>query len=1086
MRRFVKLRYPARFAIAAILASIGAFAQTAEVTGRVMDASGAVIPGAKVTVTSVATGVDRGVDTNSAGYYTVPLLLPGEYRIGVQREGFKSMLRSGVVLSVDQRAEIDFTLEIGGVTERVEVQAAAPQLNTVEASQGQVIENKRIVDLPLNGRTYDDLALLSAGTVQPLSNSRFVGFSSGGMRNTQNNFLLDGVDNNPVELAGAQRRSEMVQPSIDGIQEFKVQTNSYAAEYGRALGAVVNVTTKSGSNDVHGSAFEFVRNEKLDARNYFAAPGPKPPFKRNQYGFSIGGPVVIPKIVSGRNKMFFFADYEGTKIRQTQTSVDTIPTLAMRTGDFTEVNAQRNVAIIDPTTGSAFAGNIIPATRLDPLARTLAGLYPTPMTSSVASNYTYQSPSNQDVNKYDVRADVNLGSKDNAFWRISEQHAKLPAVLTLPPPAYGGNPLDSFIDGINTGATWNHIFTPTFILSVRGGWNYGYFARDNPASTLSEFFNQKYGITAGTNTIPGSFSQFSPTGYTGIGLGPNNPVYRDSQNRQITSDVTWTHGTHTVKFGGSIIRSQNNIYNIRNEIGGPYNFNGQYTKDGMADFLLGMVSGFTWSTRLQVNLRTWNDAAFLQDDWKITPNLTLNLGVRYEIVLPFVEKRNRMGTFDDWTNPSNPQLVAAKDGGSRYDRAMTATDKNNFMPRIGFAYKLGGKTVIRSGYGIFYSYLEPLGDAEWLVGNLPFAYGVTLNGSTTTPAFVLSSGLPSGALDIARATGVQLSAIERQAISPYSQQWNLNIQRDLGKDWMVEVGYAGSKGTHLERVIDENYSPPGAGAINAKRPFQTAAVPGSSVVAALGPIYGYHFNGNTNYNALVTRLEKRFSQGLTVLTSYTYSKAIGDICGAAAAGDTTNCGYQDPRNLRNERSIDNIDVPHRFVSSAMYELPFGRGRRYGSQMPRALDAVAGGWMLGSIFTIASGVPFSVISSGNPANTGTFSVVNRPNVVADPYGITRTVTQDFNTAAFVNNAAYTVGNAGRNIMRQRGFFNWDFSANKEFALYERLRMQFRFESFHFTNTPRFGVPGTTLGTATFGRITSADTPRNQQLGLKLIW
>ena len=1082
LRRFQNLV----LAVAALLAGGRAFSQTAELTGRVMDPSGAVVPGAAVKVTSVDSGADREVKTNSSGYYTVPLLLPGEYRISIQNQGFKTLVRSGIVLDVDQRAEIDITLEVGGVADTVEVQSAAPQLNTVEASQGQVIANKQIVELPLNGRTYDDLALLSAGTVQPLGNSRVVGFSSGGMRSTQNNFLLDGLDNNPVELAGAQRRSEMVQPSIDGIQEFKVQTNSYAAEYGRALGSVVNVTTKSGTNQLHGSAFEFVRNEKLDARNFFAPPGPKPPFKRNQYGFSVGGPVLIPKIVNGRNKLFFFGDYEGTKIRQTSNAVSTIPTLAMRTGDFTELNAQRKIAIVDPTTGSPFPGNVIPGSRLDPLSLSLAKLYPAPMTSGVGSNFTYQSPNNQDVNKFDVRADVNLGTRDNVYWRMSQQHATLPAVLNLPPPAWGGNPFDSYVDGINTGGTWNHIFTPTLILSVRGGWNYGFFARDNPAASRGQFFNQQLGIAAGTSSIPGAFSNFNPTGYASLGLGPNNPVYRDSQNRQATADLTWTHGKHSVKFGGSTIRSENNIFNIRNEVGGPYAFNSQYTKDGFADFLLGMVSGFTWSTRLQVNLRSWNDAAFIQDDWKITPSLTLNLGLRYELVLPFIEKRDRMGDFDNWTNSSSPQLVVAKPGGSRYDRAMTATDGNNFMPRVGLAYKLGAKTVIRSGYGVFYSYMEPLGDAEWLIGNLPFAYGVTLNGNTTTPAFYLSKGLPAGALDISRATGIQLASIERQAISPYAQQWNFNIQRDLGRNWMLEAGYSGSKGTHLERVADENYSPPGPGAINAKRPYQTVAVPGTAVNAALGPIYGYHFNGNTSYNALVTRLEKRFSQGLTVLTSYTFSKAIGDICGASAAGDTTNCGYQDPRNLRNERSVDNIDIPHRLVASGVYEIPVGRGRHFASGMPSVVDAIAGGWAVGSILTIASGVPFSVISAGNPANTGTFSVVNRPNVTGDPYALNRTVDQDFNTAVFVNNAQYTLGNAGRNIMRQRGFFNWDFSANKEFAIHERIRVQFRFESFHFTNTPRFGVPGATLGTATFGKITSADTPRNQQLGLKLVW
>jgi hypothetical protein len=331
---------------AVLLAVSTAFTQTAQITGRVTDESGAVIPGAAIIVVNVATGQDRHASTNQDGYFTVPLLLPGEYKVMVEQKGFKPIARSGVVLEVDQRAELNFVLQVGSVTEQIEVSAAVSLLNTVEGSQGQVIENRRIVELPLNGRNYEELALLSAGAVQPLDSARFGGFSSGGMRDTQNNFILDGVDNNPIELAGAQRRSEMVQPSIDAIQEFKVQTNAYSAEYGRAMGAVVNVSTKGGTNDLHGSAFEFVRNEKLDAKNFFDPPDrPKPPFKRNQYGFSVGGPVWIPKVFNGKNKVFFFGDYEGTKIRQSSTTSSTLPTLRMRSGDFSELLTVRKPAL---------------------------------------------------------------------------------------------------------------------------------------------------------------------------------------------------------------------------------------------------------------------------------------------------------------------------------------------------------------------------------------------------------------------------------------------------------------------------------------------------------------------------------------------------------------------------------------------------------------------------------------------------------------------------------------------------------------------------------------------------------------------
>jgi hypothetical protein len=1073
-----------------LFAAGSAYAQTARITGRVTDATGAVVPGTSITVTNAGTGAERKVSANEDGYYTVPLLPPGAYRLQVDHQGFKPITRSGVILEVDQRAEINFVLELGTLSEKIEVAAAAAQLNTVEGSQGQVIENKRIVELPLNGRAYDDLALLSAGTVQPInggsSAARYAGFSTGGMRDTQNNFLLDGLDNNPVELAGAQRRSEMVQPSIDFIQEFKVQTNAYAAEYGRAMGAVVNLTTKSGTNDVHGTAFEFLRNEKLDAKNFFN-PGPKAPFKRNQYGFALGAPVYIPKVFNGKNKLFFFADYEGTKIRQSNTNNTTIATVGMRSGNFNDLLTQRNLAIVDPNNNSnPFPGNVIPASRIDPVAQKLINLYPTPQNGNVGQNYLYISPANQNWSKWDIRGDLNMGSKDNFSWRFSNQEQSLPAALTLPPPAYGGGPFDQTTQGINTGGTWNHIWKSNLIMSIRGGWNYSFFNRDNPAQTGGALLNRQYGILGGTDTIPGGLSQMTITGYTALGIGANNPVARDSQNRQIAGDVVWTHGSHTVKFGSNLLRPQNNIYNIRNEVIGPFQFNGRYTKDGMADFMLGMSSQVTWSTRLQVNLRMWNSGSFLQDDWKITPNLTLNLGVRYEVTLPFEEKRNHMGVFDIWDNPANPALIhAGSQGSNRYDRALVATDWNNFMPRVGFAYKLGSKTSFRGGYGMFYSLFEPYGDAEWLIGNPPDAFGVTIASSPTVPALYLAQGPAPGALTLAHATGVTLTSIERKANTPYAQQWNFNIQRELGRDWMLEVGYAGNKGSHLENRFDDNYSPPGPGNLDTKRPYTTATIPGGLTILP-GAMYGFHFDGNSIYHSLVTRVEKRFSSGFTLLLSYTFSKAIGDVCGNSAAGDTSGCGYQDPRNMRAERSVDNIDVPSRFVLSGVYDLPFGKGRKFGSNLPAVVNGMFGGWALGSIITEASGRPYNVVNSGNPANTGTFNVVSRPNVIGDPYAFNRSVNQDFNTADFVATAPFVLGNAGRNVLRQRSFFNWDFSLHKEFQMGERMRMQFRYEAFAFTNTPRFGEAGGTLGTATFGKITSADTPRNMQFGLKMVW
>ena len=1067
-----------------ILAASAAFAQTATLSGRVTDASGAVIPATTITVTNEATAAQRQVQTNEAGLYSVPLLQPGEYRVLVEQDGFQSINRSGIVLEVEQRAEVNFTLEIGEMTQQIEVVANALQLNTVDASRGQVIENQRIVDMPLNGRNYNQLALLSAGTVQPVG-GRFGGFSVGGQRTTQNNFVLDGVDNNGAELAGAQRRGEMVQPSVDAIQEFKVQTNSYSAEYGRAMGGVVNVTTKSGTNALHGTMFEFLRNEKLDAKNFFdPANRPKPPFKRNQYGFSVGGPLYLGPKMDFRNKIFWFGDLELTKIRETRTAVSTIPTLQMRSGDFGQLLPDET--IVDPITDEPFPNNVIPTDRIDPISQTLINLYPDPLNGDLAANFTNQSPRIEDAKKWDTRIDFIPGAKNNFMWRLSAHSFDRPQALTLPPPAFGGGN-DQIVEGINTGATWNRILTPSLLLSIRGAWNFGLFKRDNPAAAGGELLNERYGIQGANNTIPGGFSIQSITGYTNVGLGGFNPVDRDSQNRQFVTDLSWTKGSHNIKTGFNFIRSQNNIFNIRHEIG-TYSYNGRFTGDGMADFLLGMASQYRYQTRIQVQLRQALWAGYINDDWKVTPKLTLNMGVRYEFLQPWVDNKNRLGVFDITTNPDNPELFFAE-GTTSFTRAGYRSDKNNFMPRFGFAYKLSDKTVVRSGYGIFYAYMEPYGDAQYLIGNPPNAYGVDLRAGANDPAVFLKDGPGAGSLELENATGLTFSSYNREPELSYAQQWNFNIQHELGDNWLFETGYSGSRGAHLLRRYDGNFSPPGPGNINAKRRYSTARIPGlDRDISPLGEVIFYNQDGNSFYHSWVSKIEKRFSSGFTLLGSHTWSKNIGDVCGNAASGNTSGCGFQDLRDLTLERSVDNQDVPQRFVVSGLYEVPFGRGQKFGSNMPKALDYIFGGWGLGSIVTWASGRPYSVTINGNPANTGSHGVVNRPNVNGDPHldGDRRTLQEDFDTAVFSRQEAFQIGTLGRNTMRQRAAFNWDFAALKDFVITEDVRLQFRFESFAFTNTPRFGQAGNVFGTANFGRITSAGTPRNNQFGLKLIW
>jgi hypothetical protein len=1065
-----------RFTLVLTLTAIGMLGQTATVTGRVTDASDAVIAGTKVTVVNQATGVERPTVTNETGYYTVPLLQPGRYEIRVAQDGFKPVRRTGLILEVDQRAEINFRLEVGAVTDRVEVTADAVQINTVDASRGKVIENRRIVDMPLNGRDYIQLALLSAGTVQPIG-GRYGGFSTAGMKTTQNNYVLDGLDNNGIELAGAQRRGEMVKPSVDAVQEFKIQTNAYAAEFGRAMGGVVNVTTKSGTNDLHGTAFWFLRNEKLDAKNFFdPADRPKPPFKRNQFGFSAGGPVV-------KNKTFLFGDYEGTRIRESATITSTIPSLRMKNGDFGEQTA----ALRDPN-GGVFPNNRIPVSRFDRLGKTLIDLYPSPLNSDLRNNFLIQAPDPEDVDRWDVRADHNFSSRDLVFARVSYNDQKFPAALPLPAPAFGGG-FDGTVTGWNTGLNWNHIFTPSLLMNTRIGWNYAQFTRVNPASAGTENLNARYGIPGVDQTQPGGFSNIGITGFRSLGLGSFNPVIRDSQNRQAAGDLTWVKGKHTVKFGGNILRSQNNIFNIREEVGN-FNFNGRYTGNGAADLLLGATNQLNWSNRILVQLRAWQMGYFIQDDWKITPRLTVNLGVRYEVVLPFQEKNNKMSNLLIEGGPANAKIVQAGSGEAgrgRRNRSLITTDANNFMPRVGFAYKVNDRTVVRAGVGMFYGYLEPTGDSEYLIGNAPYAWGVTQTSSPTTPAFQFASGPPPGSLTLARATGLTFAAYEQDPANFYNAQWNLNIQRQIGRDWLFEIGYSGAKASHLLERYEGNYSPPGPGNLNLKRPFLRVEVPGVGVVSPLGLVQYHQHAFNSNYQALVTKLEKRFSQGFTLLTSYTFSKTLGDtVCGGAAPGNAGGCGVQDPRNRRAEKGPDSQHFPHRFVVSGVWELPMGRGRKFGSGMNRVADSVAGGWSLGSIVTWTSGDPFSATVAGNPANIGSSAVTTRPNLVGDPKAGAKTLDQYFNTGAFAMPPAFTLGSAGRNILTGPSQFNWDFSALKDFPLTERARLQFRFEAFAFTNTPRFGNPGNVLGTPNFGVIGGAGTPRNLQLALKLIW
>lgn len=1079
-------------AVASIFATSLMFAQveTARIVGTVKDQSGALVPGAQVTMTNTLTGLSyRTVSKPDGSYESAPLRI-GSYRVAAEQAGFKRAVREGIVLQIQQTAEVDLTMEVGEVTQEVSITAAAPLLTAHEATQGQVIDNQKIVDLPLNGRDYIQLALLSAGTSEPASGARMAGFSGNGMRSTQNNFLLDGVDNNNAQIAAQGLQSESVKPSVDSIQEFKVMTNSFSAEYGRAAGAVVNVTLKSGTNELHGTAFEFLRNEKLDAKNFFDLPAsPKPAFKRNQFGFSAGGPI-------RKNKTFFFGNYEWNKIRESRTANNTIPTPLMLKGDFSELLP--STRIFDPAsydaasgTRTPFPGNVIPASRFDPIGAKIAALYPQPNKPGLVQNFLYNPPNALNRDSWNAKIDHSFGPNDLVYGRFSFQRDFTPPSLALPPPAYGagtGTANSQTTTGDNFMTAWNHIFSPTFIISSKIGWNRIFTDIQPPVKTN---LNRELGLLGVDTSLPG-MSPFQPSGYTNVGIGTIIPNNAGSQSRQLISDVTWIHARHSVKFGISFSWLQSYLFNPQLAMGS-FAFDGGYTRDSkglregnsIADLLLGMPYQAQVSNYTHMNQRSPFYDFYVQDEWKATDSVTLNFGLRYELHLPWVEKRNGWANFDLDSNPASPALVLAEDG-SRYSRATIHTDARDFGPRFGFAWRPAGRTVVRGGYGLYYTQYEPMGGEQYIQTNPPFHYKASITTDRIHPTIQLSEGLPPDTVKPQNARNIVTSSYDRGLRAGYAHQWNFSVQREFPHDMLLEAGYYANSAHRLMRRVEGNWALPGPGVVNNNRRFRSILVPRDNVV--IGPLantWRHESSANSNFHSLQLRLEKRLSYGLSLLGSYIWSKAISDGRGVAGSGGLSPILPQNPLDLRAERALSDEHRPHRFVTSYVYDLPVGQGKAFLANMHPVMEAFAGGWSLAGIGTLESGRPVNLSVRGNPSNTGG---PDRPNVLHSPDlgSSPQTLSRWFDTTAFGLNAPYTFGNAGRNILRGPGVVNFDLAVYKYFRITEGRRLQFRAEAFNAFNTPAFGAPNAQVGDPNFGIVSSAQRPRNLQMGLKFIF
>lgn len=1059
-----------------------ASAQTAQVTGIITDANSALISGAQLTLTNVDTTVTRKAVTNADGYYSIPFVPPGNYQLNVLASGFKPVTRNSLSINVDQSARIDFTLEIGAINESVNITGNGSPLERETSSIGQVFENKIIVTLPLNGRNYSQLALLMPGATPNQGSRAADGFSLNGNRTLQNKFLVDGLDNNNYITGVDTNSTQALRPSVDAIQEFKVESANYSAQFGQAAGGVISVVTKSGTNSLHGSAFEFLRNEKLDANDFFAnrAGLERGPFRFNQFGGTLGGPV-------WRNRTFFFASFQGTRSHASNTSVVTVPTPEQVRGNFGSIN------IYDPTNvvggnRQQFAGNVIPEGRLDPVGRKIAALYPAPNQPGLVDNYASLVPQTDDANQYDFRGDHNFSERDKLFARFSRLNLDNLRGSICPAPGNCGVPMTLPIsrtnDAWSAAAGHTHVFSSNAVNELRLGYSNNQSFQQSPAERpLFDEFGIK-GVPQ-FNSLTG-LPLFNLTNYSGLGNRFQTPNPKTAELFQINDNFSYFRGRHTMNFGGGYWRLST-FAGTANLARGSFNFTGQFTSrtpgqgqgpgagNAVADLLLGLTGSASITTRSLGTFLVDYYSGYFNDSWKISPTLTVNLGLRYELQTRQREKENRQSFFDYTPgSPTYGMLVPARDGGHR-EQTFSNLDNNNFAPRIGLAWQLNQKTVVRGGFGIFYSGVGYYAITQSGAANPPHFVRIVINSPTTAAntALKLSDGFPAEGLNPARAVNPELYGQPQDFPQTEIYQGNIDVQRELWGGMVLSVAYVGSGTAKLRGQNDINAPKPGPGAAQPRRLFPT--------FGAIITLSGF---AHASYNSFQTKLERRFSNGFSLLQSYTWSHAIDNT----TDGEDNNNGPvipQNPFNTNAEKAPSGFDIKHRAVTSIVYDLPFGHADGWlgGSKLTRA---VLGGFQIGGIFVAQTGQPVNLDVAGNPANT-TSPV--RPNRLGDGRLARgeRNVDRWFDPAAFAVPAAFTYGNSGRNVLRAPGLVNLDFLIARNFRLTETTRLELRGEFFNLTNTAHFGRPNATIGSPQAGRITTTSAPNRQvQVGLRLVF
>ncbi len=1106
---------------------------TATVTGTVRDSSGAVLPNVAVTATEMNTGISVAAKSDNEGNYVITPLKIGRYSVSADAAGFQRETRQNIVLDVQQNLRLDFQLHVGSVAQTAEVTSEAPMLETETASLGDVVAAQQVEELPLNGRRYIDLAELTTGVAKviegpvnggssPTNGNTGGSFSVNGMRGDQNNFILDGIDNNSNDNGDVALLS-----SVDAVAEFKIQTSNYSPEFGRSGGAVINATTKSGTNGLHGSAWEFVRNEAFDARGYFEQPTDrKAPYKQNQFGGTLGGPIK-------KDKAFFFLDYEGTRIHRAQTDFASVPVAGESTGDFSSIlgpqsmscgpngdqpcfdalgrpvfvneifdpsttqtlgngSVVRNGFGFDPTTGQPIAGqaNIIPAGSLNSLGLAYAALYPAPNLPGTANNYVVNAPGYEQTDQMDARADENLTSKIQLFQRFSyikDSRFQAPVFSGI---ADGGNyntgnrPLNS--EAAVLGLT--QTISPSLVNAFRIGFNRVHYISNTPS------YGQHYppsnlqlpGVP--NNPLINGLTRFAPSGYQRLGEPGYTPTRSTSQDIQFNDTLSYIHGKHLIKVGPQIHFDQFNLLQI-GQPRGSLSFSGQFTSDagstgdgsgnGLADMLLGIPATSVISTVTYFGNRQHTYGAFVEDNFKATSKLSLDLGLRYDYATPLYEAHNHESNFD------YTKGIVVPAGAPGYPEHLATPRKANFAPRVGLAYSpfQSKPLVVRAGYGRFFVFYEiRTGDPLQLDYNLPFFFEPTFNSDGITPSAVnLNTGF-TGLIDPTNAQFAGVTSQDWNPNTPVYDQWNVDLEYQLPGGILISPAYVGTKGTHLQVLRDLNQIPtPQANYNPLLAPYCDEI--GTTGNCQFGTFTSIQNRGNSTYHAFQLKAEKRTSHGLYFLSAFTLSKAINDqpeIC-------CNSPWPQDSFNIGAEKGLADFDNRMRWVTSVDYELPVGKGRQYLNQ-GGVVDAILGGWHVGGIVTFRSGFPFSPQIDFDPSNTGSPGL-QRSNQIGSGHLSNPSPNLWFNINDFPvpNCPSGCFGNAGKNILEGPGEKTADLSLRKFFNFTERSNVEFRAEFFNAFNHPVFAQPDPfiTDGPGAAGVITDTVIPQRQvQFALKL--